>query len=107
MEMPVKKVCVPSVTIMVFNLKLEMIQPLNAPSMKPNTMAIAKPASGLVSHQPLFKQIVTESEYANDAIAGNDRSKPPEIMTTSEHMANMPSTTSARVISQMRPASKS
>ena len=29
-------------------------------------------------------------------MAGKDRSKPPEIMTTSEHMANMPSTTIVR-----------
>ena len=26
-------------------------------------------------------------------MAGKDRSKPPEIMTTRQHMANMPSTT--------------
>ena len=29
-------------------------------------------------------------------MAGKERSKPPEIMTTSEHMANMPSTTIVR-----------
>jgi len=61
-DMPVKKVWVPRVTIIVFSLKLEMIQPFSMPSTQPMATASAKPASGFVAHQPLFRQIVVASE---------------------------------------------
>ena len=38
-----------------------MIQPFSMPSTQPMPMASAKPASGFVAHQPLFRQIVVDS----------------------------------------------
>ena len=61
-EMPVKSVCVPSVTIIVFSLKLEMIQPFSMPSTQPMAVAIRKPVSGLVAHHPFFRHNVHVSE---------------------------------------------
>ena len=68
------------------------------PKTAPITTARKNPIKGFVSHQPLFTQIVVEREYASAAIAGKERSNPPDIITSRLQRANIPSTTIARKI---------